>query len=246
MATTTQIAPSASGVRFKTALWISLGLTAFFVFITSEVLLVADYPMYHAYRLQVIADRQLLIPHVLAGAIALLAGPVQFSSRFRLRYLKIASRPRPRLCWLCVYRRVYRDRARQRPARLAGNIHAGRRLDRLHDRSFRDRAQPANHRASPVDGAFLCGDVYLRFKPRAEPVAALLEPPGRHVFRRRRDRLHAGFAACRRHWTELARADDASCVTTGAVARAAAHHSLLYGVKPLRSRVGFLIAPRSK
>jgi len=73
---------------FKTVLWISLGLTALFVFITSEVLLVADYPMYHAYRLQVIADRHILIPHTLCGVIALLAGPVQFSSRFRQRHLK--------------------------------------------------------------------------------------------------------------------------------------------------------------
>ncbi len=74
---------------FKTVLWISLGLTALFVFVTSEVLLVTDYPMYHAYRLQVIADRQLLIPHTLSGVIALLAGPLQFSSRFRLRHLKV-------------------------------------------------------------------------------------------------------------------------------------------------------------
>jgi uncharacterized membrane protein len=58
-----------------------------FVFITSEVLLVTDYPMYHAYRLQVIADRGLLIPHTLCGLIALLAGPAQFSSRFRQRHL---------------------------------------------------------------------------------------------------------------------------------------------------------------
>jgi uncharacterized membrane protein len=89
MATTTQLTPSCSRSRFKTALWISLGLTALFVFITSEVFLAADYPMYHAYRLQVIADRHLLIPHVLAGMIALLAGPIQFSSRFRQRHLKI-------------------------------------------------------------------------------------------------------------------------------------------------------------
>jgi uncharacterized membrane protein len=45
--------------------------------------------MYHAYRLQVIADRHLLIPHTLAGSIALLAGPIQFSTRFRQRHLKI-------------------------------------------------------------------------------------------------------------------------------------------------------------
>ena len=75
MATFTQLAPSYARSRFKTVLWIFLGLTALFVFITSEVFLVADYPMYHAYRLQVIADRHLLIPHVLAGIIALLAAP---------------------------------------------------------------------------------------------------------------------------------------------------------------------------
>jgi uncharacterized membrane protein len=79
--------PSPDRSRFKTLIWISLGLTALFVFITSEVLLVTDYPMYHAYRLQVIADRQLLIPHTLSGVIALLAGPVQFSSRLRQRHL---------------------------------------------------------------------------------------------------------------------------------------------------------------
>ena len=88
MATSTQLAPSSKRTRFKTLLWVLLGLTTLFVFITSEVFLAADYPMYHAYRLQVIADRLLLIPHTLSGCIALLAGPLQFSSRFRLRHLK--------------------------------------------------------------------------------------------------------------------------------------------------------------
>jgi len=87
MASSTLLAPSASRSRFKTVLWISLGLTALFVIITSEVLLATDYPMYHAYRLQVIADRHLLIPHTLCGFMALLAGPLQFSSRFRRRHL---------------------------------------------------------------------------------------------------------------------------------------------------------------
>ena len=85
MASSTLLAPSSSRSRFKTALWISSVSLTLFVFITSEVLLVTDYPMYHAYRLQVIADRHLLIPHTLCGVIALLAGPVQFSSRFRQR-----------------------------------------------------------------------------------------------------------------------------------------------------------------
>jgi uncharacterized membrane protein len=88
MATSRLLAPSSSRSRFKTVLWLFLGLTALFVFITSEVLLVTDYPMYHAYRLQVIADRHLLIPHALCSVIALLAGPIQFSSRLRNRHLK--------------------------------------------------------------------------------------------------------------------------------------------------------------
>jgi uncharacterized membrane protein len=89
MPSSTLLAGKTSGSRFKTILWISLGLTTLFVFITSEVLLVTDYPMYHAYRLQVIADRGLLIPHTLAGIFALLIGPINFSSRIRQRHLTL-------------------------------------------------------------------------------------------------------------------------------------------------------------
>lgn len=92
MATSTLAAPPGASAknrpRFKTILWLSIGLTTLFVFITSELFLVFDYPMYHAYRLQVIADRALLIPHAICGTLALLAGPLQFSSRFRQRHLK--------------------------------------------------------------------------------------------------------------------------------------------------------------
>jgi len=89
MATSALLPSGPSRSRFKNVLWISLGLTVLFVFITSEVLLVTDYPMYHAYRLQVIADRHLLIPHTLAGIFALLIGPINFSSRIRQRYLQL-------------------------------------------------------------------------------------------------------------------------------------------------------------
>jgi uncharacterized membrane protein len=89
MSTSTLSAPSSANSRFKTILWVTLGVTALFVFITSELLLITDYPMYHAYRLQVIADRHLLIPHTLSGVMALLIGPIQFSSRFRQRHLKV-------------------------------------------------------------------------------------------------------------------------------------------------------------
>ena len=87
MPTSTLLTTSSARSRSKTVIWISLGLTALFVFITSEVLLITGYPMYHAYRLQVIADRHLLIPHTLSGLIALLSGPIQFSSRLRERHL---------------------------------------------------------------------------------------------------------------------------------------------------------------
>jgi uncharacterized membrane protein len=89
MVTTAVLAPSSRRSRFKAALWIFLGLVTLFVFITSEVLLVTDYPMYHAYRLQVIGDRHLLIPHTLAGILALVIGPINFSSRIRERHRKL-------------------------------------------------------------------------------------------------------------------------------------------------------------
>jgi uncharacterized membrane protein len=89
MASSTLPRLSTARSKFKTGLWISLGVTTLFVFITSEVLLVTDYPMYHAYRLQVIADRGLLIPHTLCGTFALLAGPLQFSTCFRQRHLQL-------------------------------------------------------------------------------------------------------------------------------------------------------------
>jgi uncharacterized membrane protein len=102
MATSTLRAPISSRSRFKTVLWIFLGLTTFFVFITSEVFLVTDYPMYHAYRLQVIADRHLLIPHTLAGIFALLIGPINFSSRIRQQYCKL-HRVLGRIYVVCVF-----------------------------------------------------------------------------------------------------------------------------------------------
>jgi len=88
MASSTLLTARPGDSRFKTVLWTCLGLTTLFVFITSEAFLFIDYPLYHAYRLQVIADRDLIIPHALCGVIALLSGPLQFSARLRQRHLK--------------------------------------------------------------------------------------------------------------------------------------------------------------
>ena len=115
MATVTQLAPSQTRSTFEFALWIVLGLTTLFVFITSEVFLVADYPMYHRYRLQVIADRDLLIPHVICGTIALLSGPIQFSSRFRMRHVKIH-----RILGRAISSRCLLERSPALPSPLAG------------------------------------------------------------------------------------------------------------------------------
>ena len=82
-------APATARFRFKTVLWIGLGSATLFVFITSEVLLVAGYPMYDAYRQQVISDRNLLVPHVLAAFLALLIGPINFSRRIRQHHLQL-------------------------------------------------------------------------------------------------------------------------------------------------------------
>ena len=96
--------------------------------------------MYHAYRLQVIADRDLLIPHTLAGIFALLIGPINFSSRIRQRYLKL-HRVLGRIYVISVFiGAVHRDRSRQRPSGLPRNLRAGRSLDRLHYRRLHHRA----------------------------------------------------------------------------------------------------------
>jgi uncharacterized membrane protein len=74
----------------KHTLWLIMGLAALFVFITTDLFLAFDYPpFYHAYRVQLIADRALLIPHAIAATLAFVIGPVQFSSRLRARHLQL-------------------------------------------------------------------------------------------------------------------------------------------------------------
>jgi uncharacterized membrane protein len=45
--------------------------------------------MYHAYRMQVVSDRHLLVPHAIAASLALLIGPVNFSTRIRWNHLQV-------------------------------------------------------------------------------------------------------------------------------------------------------------
>jgi uncharacterized membrane protein len=76
-------------LRGKTVLWIAIWAAIVFVFISNEVLLITDYPLYHGYRMQLIADRYKLVPHAIFGTLALLIGPLQFSSKLRNKYLKL-------------------------------------------------------------------------------------------------------------------------------------------------------------
>lgn len=89
--TTLPPAQTAPARRFssKHKLWLLMGLAALFVFITTDLFLAFDYPLYHPYRLALIHDRALLIPHAVFATVAFVSGPLQFSSRFRGRHLQI-------------------------------------------------------------------------------------------------------------------------------------------------------------
>jgi uncharacterized membrane protein len=86
-ATTPLARPRASRHLSKHLLWYALGLAGI------SVLFCTDYPLLihpaDPYRLKLIADRFLLIPHAVAGILATALGPFQFSTRFRQRHLPL-------------------------------------------------------------------------------------------------------------------------------------------------------------
>ena len=86
------VAPHASfrqRVDAKLILWSVLGAAMVWVFLSNEVALLLDYPLFHSYRLQMAKDRGLLIPHAMFGTFALVAGALQFSSRLRHRRIAL-------------------------------------------------------------------------------------------------------------------------------------------------------------
>ena len=87
-ATTSLTSAKATRSNAKLFLWTVLFLAAFSVIFSTEIPIFRDVPLYHAYRLQLIADRYLLIPHAVFGTIALLSGPIQFSTRIRRKHLQ--------------------------------------------------------------------------------------------------------------------------------------------------------------
>ena len=86
-ATTTPVVRPASGLKAKHIFWIVMGLAGLSVLWSSEypILIHPNDP----YTRKVIADRLLLIPHAVAGVLATVLGPFQFSTRFRQRHLAL-------------------------------------------------------------------------------------------------------------------------------------------------------------
>jgi uncharacterized membrane protein len=73
----------------KPLFWIILGLAALSVIPFTEIPILRDRTGVNAvYRARLFHDRFLLFPHALCGTLALLSGPLQFSTRFRSRHLK--------------------------------------------------------------------------------------------------------------------------------------------------------------
>jgi uncharacterized membrane protein len=73
----------------KPLLWTLMALAALSVLIITELPILRDHTgPNHTYLLRLIHDRVLFIPHALFGTLALLIGPVQFSSRIRRKHLQ--------------------------------------------------------------------------------------------------------------------------------------------------------------
>lgn len=71
--------------RSRRVIWGFLALCVVWVALTSELPLLHTGTIYDGYRAQLIRDYALLIPHGVLGSVALLTGPLQFSSRLRTR-----------------------------------------------------------------------------------------------------------------------------------------------------------------
>jgi uncharacterized membrane protein len=79
------MAPVRAGKKLgKYTFWTVMGLAGI------SVLIWTDYPLLHTpsgYRTKLIHDHLFLIPHAIAGVLATVLGPFQFSTRFRQRHL---------------------------------------------------------------------------------------------------------------------------------------------------------------
>jgi uncharacterized membrane protein len=72
----------------KPILWTILGLAVLLVIVSSELPLRHTGTVFDAYRARLLRDRLFLFPHALCGTLALLSGPLQFSTRLRRKHLQ--------------------------------------------------------------------------------------------------------------------------------------------------------------
>jgi uncharacterized membrane protein len=84
-ATTTSMPSAGADKKLgKYAFWTVMGLAGI------SVLIWTDYPLLHTpsdYRTKLVHDHLFLIPHAIAGVLATVLGPFQFSTRLRQRHL---------------------------------------------------------------------------------------------------------------------------------------------------------------
>ncbi len=74
----------------KTVLWSIMALAGISVLFSTELPILRDQSgPNHLFRLTLIADRYLFIPHAVGGILATLIGPVQFSTRLRRNHLRL-------------------------------------------------------------------------------------------------------------------------------------------------------------
>jgi uncharacterized membrane protein len=93
----TQVAgPSTIHRGLKIALWAVMGAMTLSVIFYSEI------PLLRKERAYLSTIPFLIVPHIVEGVTALLAGPLQFSSRLRRRSPKFHRVLGPRLCDLCL------------------------------------------------------------------------------------------------------------------------------------------------
>jgi uncharacterized membrane protein len=73
----------------KHTLWLVLGLLGLYAIAITELPILHDKTgPNHDYLLRLIHDRFLLFPHIVCGSLALLSGPLQFSSGLRRKHLQ--------------------------------------------------------------------------------------------------------------------------------------------------------------
>jgi len=123
---TTTMAPARGDRKLgKYTFWTVMGLAGI------SVLIWTDYPLLHTpsvYRTKLIHDHAFLIPHAIAGVLATVLGPFQFSTRFRQRHLawhRLMGKAYVIAVCVAAPMVILLSRGFMVPAQIAGDVQAG-------------------------------------------------------------------------------------------------------------------------